>query len=661
MKLTDDQALEYVKKFVRASAEFRRDYEPLWTRLIKEYANARSVKSNPLQRANLKLPYAFTIVETFAPQVMQIFLTEKPYLTVQGRRGATSLSAEQISSYFTYQLDRMEFTREFQSFIKCMSIYGTAIAKTNWDYRSETITKSVKSVDDLGLPSTKKVESTETTFDGPRFTNIDIFDFFPDPTTVRPGDIQSQIGCVHRVYRTYDQIKALEKKDGVGIYENLDKLKYNMKEFGTNSWENLGRGLDGWNRNSQSARVPNSNGNSRYKGKIELFEYWGKLPTMETGDGEYETDDEQYIITIANGDTLIRFQKSPLDYKFKPFIACPNYVVPNEFYGMGDIEVVLSLIKEGTSLRNARLDQANQAVNRMWIVDRNGGINLRNLYSRSGGIILTNDMNGIKELNPPEVPGSGYKETSQIDFDIQNATAMINPSQATSGLGRAFGQTTGGVDYLKSFTAGRLGLKVKNIEDWVMAPLGKQLLLYNRQFVREKQWTYLFGQEAREPWSEMDPYIFNQEFDYFVTGAIERMGKQERQQQFSAVIVPFLETIEKYQPNTLKLDGIAQRFFKEFDYKYTDELINTPEQRQQITQQQQDAQQQAQLQQLQLQQQSQAAIAAQDQESKLQREAVSGVNRAKIQVVKGMFDVATAKAKDQGKKEEGARSSATGS
>lgn len=72
----------------------------------------------------------------------------------------------------------------------------------------------------------------------------------------------------------------------------------------------------------------------------------------------------------------------------------------------------------------------------MWIVDRTANINVRNLYSRSGGIVLSNDINGIKPLDVLEVPGSGYREIQQIDFDIQNASAQINASQGASNVDR---------------------------------------------------------------------------------------------------------------------------------------------------------------------------------------------------------------------------------
>lgn len=649
MKLSDDKALEYVKKFMSESSEFRRPYDDLWNKMLREYANGRSVKSNPLQRANLKLPYAFTIVETFVPQVVSTYLTEKPYLKIEGRRRATSMVGDAVSSFFTYQLERSKFPREFQAVAKSMSIFGTGLAKTNWTYKSKPITKTVTEKDLYGIPTTKKVPTEEVEYDGPAVSNISVFDFFPDPSCVTPGDIQGQIGCGHRVFRTFDQLKLMEKRGEVGIYKNLDKLKKNMGEHGYNAWTNLRIGSEGWNTGN-SGRVSGNlgTGNKNFKGKLEIWEYWGKIPSMCIDGEDYENDNKEYVITVANGDTLIRFDENPYDYKFKPFLACPNYVVPNEFYGIGDIEIVLSLIKEGTSLRNARLDQANQAVNRMWIVDRNGGINLRNLYSRSGGIILTNDMNAIKELNPPEVPGSGYKETSQIDFDIQNATSLINPSQATSGLGRAFGQTSGGVDFLKSFTAGRMNLKVKNIDEWFMADLGKQLQYYNRQFTREKVWTYLFEEETN-PYVEIEPSLFHLDFDFFVTGASQRLGKQQMQQEFTGAVVPFLDTVEKYQPNTVKMDGIVKRFFKMYDYRSIDDLVNTPEEREQLTAQQQAAQQQAQLQQIQLQQQMQQSMVNTEQQAKMERDMLNADNKKSNTLIKGMFEVAKAKIAEGGK------------
>ena len=108
------------------------------------------------------------------------------------------------------------------------------------------------------------------------------------------------------------------------------------------------------------------------KNDIELHEYWGLFDLK--GDGNLQ----ECVLTVANNKVCIRAELNPLDKRFKPFVAAVDYPVEGEFYGLGELEPIWSLLKEATALRNARLDNVNQATNRMWIVDRASGINVRN-------------------------------------------------------------------------------------------------------------------------------------------------------------------------------------------------------------------------------------------------------------------------------------------
>jgi hypothetical protein len=55
----------------------------------------------------------------------------------------------------------------------------------------------------------------------------------------------------------------------------------------------------------------------------------------------------------------MRCEDNPFDHQQqRPFVASPNYVRDNEFYGVPELIVIRSQIKEAQALRNARLDQS---------------------------------------------------------------------------------------------------------------------------------------------------------------------------------------------------------------------------------------------------------------------------------------------------------------
>lgn len=627
------RALDHVINFMEKSRRFRKNYEDTWSKIFAEYINSRSVKANALQRANLKLPYAFTTIETFVPQIVETFLAEAPYVSAVGRGLEDAEDAEKISAHFSYQLDQMKFFNEFVPFTKNMLIYGTAIAKTGWKYQEKQIRVNVREPNKLGLLENVQRDQTITTYDNPSFENIELVDFFPDWSCSKPADIQSMRGCVHRVYRTYDELKSLKKTvvngEEYGIYSNLDKLKQSYDKS-DNAWANMKTTPEEWAQFRRASAL-NQEPGLKNRDKIEVWEFWGLFDLKDNG------QKIECVITIANGDTVIRVDSNPYDYAFKPFVAGVDYIIPGEFYGMGEIEFVLSLIKEATALRNARLDQANQAVNRMWLVDRNAGINVRNLYSRAGGIVLTNDINGVRGMEVPEVPGSSYREISQIDFDIQNATAQINASQGASNIGRAFGSTATGVSYLQGFTSSRLSLKVRQIEKMVMHEFGKILLMLNRQFVRNDLWVKLYNDD-KNPFVRLAPESFFREYDFMTTGAVERLNRQGRQQMFQQAIIPFLQFVEQADPGTVNIPGLTKRFFKEYDYKNVNELLNPPEEKQRIMQQRMMESQQQIASKAQADIQSQIAIEGAKNQMKSERDEKSVEHKANLQVVKGLVN-----------------------
>lgn len=614
----EDKALQQVQRFMKKSSHYREAFENEWARCLSEYLNSRAARANGLQRANLKIPYAFTIVETVTPQLVDAFTGEETYLTMTSRTQRFAELGVDLSDYFTFQLDEARYLEKLTCLFKTSSIYGTGIAKIGWKtvYRED---------EDYG-------EMVE--FDGPDLTNIDLMDFYPDWGVTTPGDIQAMRGCVHRVYRTFKDIKAREKKTvgrvSSGVYRNLDKLEESMRDRGGDAWENMSKPKDDAVTREQEGRLGIDSGEKTVD-KLELWEYWG--------DFHYKGECYQYVITVANGDTVIRCDTMPGKRRKKPFLAAIKYPLPGEFYGIGDLAPVLSLMKEGATVRNARLDQIIRAINRMWLVDRNAGINLRTLYDKPSGIIVANDINGIKLLDSPETPYTSSKEVAQIEYDIQNATAQVNTSQPVSNMGRAFGKTATGVSFMQAATNSRLGLTIKMIESSFIKELGKFLVELNFEYGKDGfSWKKIHGDKPNP--FEMLPYaIFEQQFDFYASGALERTQKANRQATLQQVIAPFLQVLEKSDPKSVKWDGLAKTIFREFDWRNMSELIRTPEEKAQLMQQEQQAQQQAMQAQMQAEMQKEASLQSVQKDGKIEQEQVRGANKMNQLLVSKTFEM----------------------
>lgn len=607
----EKRARSCVVDFMKKSAKYRKPYEINWIKCQAEYLNTRSVKANVLQRANLKIPYAFTVVETFTPQLVEAFFGDKPYIQTQGIGVEDDEGGVAITNHMDYQLGKNHMFSKFVVFAKDILTYGTAVVKNVW---------------------LTKMKGDRVVFDGPDTTSIPLNDFYPDWASNQPGQIQDMRGCVHRVWRSLDQIKSKRKRkvrgDEVGLYTNVDKLERSVRAQGADAWVNMSRPPDDLMSNARDAAYGQEAG-AKTNDRIELWEYWGEFALTEDG------DKTECIITMANGDIILRVDPNPFTDQHKPFSMTVDYPVAGELYGIGEILPILSLIKEGTALRNARLDQTLQSVNRMWLVDRNSGINVRNLYTRPGGIILANDINGIKALDAPDSSPAATRDTSQIDYDIQNATANTNASQSVSNVGRAFGRTKAGVDFMQGTTSSRMILKVRLIEEMFIKDVGWQYMLLNKQFMDQGQWVKLYG-ELPNPYQQTDDESFCREYDFYATGAMDRLNKQQRQSTFAQVLVPFLQQANQMEPHTIKWDGVTSRMFKEFDWRNVGELVTSPEERAQLVQQDQVQQQQIEMHNQELAMQAKSTLANQTHEGKVSQENAKSANKAGIEVVKGL-------------------------
>jgi hypothetical protein len=325
----------------------------------------------------------------------------------------------------------------------------------------------------------------------------------------------------------------MEKKGDQGIYSNLDEVETSIGSKGCNAWKDP----------YYKAEYSNEDYSKDKKKPIEIWEYWGLFDP--TGNGDFY----EYVITIANGDVEIRCEVNPYDYQHKPFVASVNVLIDDEFYGVSELFAVRGLIKEATSLRNARLDQVNLTVHRMWVVDRASGINGKTLYARPNGIIYTNDMNGIRELPPPELPQSSYKEVESLSAEIQQSAASTGGGGAFADAARAFGRSATGASFISSIAASRSGLKCRIMSEIMMKPLCQIMMQTNAQFVTDQQWVRISDPNSSNPFATLDQSAFHTNYDFEIATRIDENPQEQlaKYQQFMQIA----QVAEQSQPGTI--------------------------------------------------------------------------------------------------------------
>lgn len=542
---------EYRRPFLEQAAKARELYT-CWD------ATAKSVT----QRANLRLPYAYQIVQDEIPGIVGTLLKDKLPFRVQGRLEAGMQFQDTLNDFHGMQLDQMRFAPKFTAFVTGLLIDGTAVAKIPYRFKEQVVTVRENVVDPVvGVSYPTKRQELQVVFDGPDFEVVPLRDFFPDWAVRSPGDIAGMRGCVHRTFRTFSELKES------GTYSGLSELEHSLTR----------KGCDAWADPYYKGEYRGENREDHKKKPVEIWEYWGLFDP--NGDGKFE----EYIVTVANGDTVIRMSANFYDWALKPFAAAVNVVQDGDFYGVSELFAIRGLVKEATALRNARLDQVNLAVNRMYVVDRTSGINAKSLYSRPNGIIYTNDMQGIRELPPPEVPPSAFNELSALTSEIQSTVASAS-GPSLSQAGRVFGRSATGAAMVSNIASSRAGMKARLVSDLFLYRLCDILLETNAQFVTEDQWVKSTDPNSPNPFALLPKEAFQCDYYFEKATSLEVDPAQEMQklQQFAQMA----QIAEATQPGLIKWDVVFQAMGRELLGKQVKRFVRSDEERLALQQQQ---------------------------------------------------------------------------
>lgn len=608
-----ERAKRTVKAFLEESEKYTKPYFKKFRKIFADYMMSRAAMYFPAETSHgVQSHLAFNIIESFTPEIVLAFFQEKPYCNAIARNPFLLPVERQVEDFLGFQADEIDIISKMTVAAKSKLMYGTAIVKTPWVY------------------------DTKTGDDRPDWDNVSIFNFFPDPHYKLAGDIQGMKGCVHRIYRTWDQIKLQEKKKDKqtgemrGIYTNLDKLKARIADQGRNnedrSYYDKGQLIEDPHK-QESFGATQTNG-------IQLDEYWGIFESDYDKDGEPIYS--EYIITLADNEVVIRCEENRLDKKVKPFLADPDYIVPGEWYGAGEIEPVWSTLVESKILKQAKLTAVKLATNPITIVDRNGGFNTKNLQSYPGALWVGNNIDGIKPLSVADGFLAAYREIASMEGEIQQSLALPTPGAGVIPGGSQIGRTQAGVQFIQQSTNKRILLKIMLSSCHLVKKFFLRMVDLNGQFLSDE---VIFRVQNKEnPFKVVRREFFKSSWAFSMQVAIDRMTKNTRIANLKENVVPLLELQEKASPGEFNWRNFIQASLKDVEYSNAESFYRSEEEVAAMKQQQMEQQQALAERNIQAQTQAQAALGQQRGEIELQKRQMMDESTLKKTAIKGMLD-----------------------
>ena len=368
------------------------------------------------------------------------------------------VAAKNMQKKIHDQLEESNASKHLRSTAFEMALFGTGIMKGPF-----AIDKEYPNWDDDGTydPSFKTV---------PQVSHVSVWNFYPDPDANNMDEAQYVIER-HKLSRS--QMRNLKKRpyfraavidDAIALGENYNK------EY----WED------------DLADYAPEHGVERY----EVLEYWGMVDTetleehgVDIPEELMAMDELQANVWICNG-RLIRMVLNPFKPATIPYVAAPYELNPYSFFGVGIAENMDDTQTLMNGFMRMAVDNAVMSGNLLIEVDETNLVPGQDLtvypgkvFRRQGGA----PGQAIFGTKFPNVSGENMQLFDKARVLADESTGFPSFAHGQTGVS-GVGRTASGISMLMGAASGAIKNVIKNVDDYLLRPLGERLYRFNMQF-----------------------------------------------------------------------------------------------------------------------------------------------------------------------------------
>ena len=378
----------------------------------------------------------------------------------------------------------------------------------------------------------------------PRIEFVSIWDFFPDPNATNINECEF---VIHRHKLNRSQFRSLSKLP----YFKKDQIRQCL-EMGPNYVE---KDYEAELKDDDSAYENSS-------GKYEVLEYWGIMDAeyarevgMEIDDSVDDLDELQINAWISNGKVL-RAVVNPFAPHRIPYHAFSYEKNPYSFFGIG----VAENMDDSQKIMNghARMAIDNLALSGSLVFDVDetalvGGQTMEifpgKVFRRQAGMPGT-AINGLKFPNTSTENMMMFDKFRQL---ADEQTGIPSYSHGQTGV-QSMTRTASGMSMLLGAASLNVKTVIKNLDDFLLKPLGEAYFQWNMQFLESK-----LGVEG--------------DLEVKATGTASLMQKEVRSQRLTT----FLQSIQNPAiAPFVKINKLIGELAYSLDLD-PDEILNDPE------------------------------------------------------------------------------------
>lgn len=443
-----------------------------WYELYKMYQREKHYEG----LAHIFVPETLRAVETVVGNLYKAIVgQDQNWFEYEGKEEADEGAALAMTQLVRAQMEENKFKSRLMDSLRQMAITGLTVRKIGWDFEQVPRKRNVLDKQDVkdplsGKPKTSKKFkrgefALETVRDHWTFEPVDLLAFHISDINVPYNDLQKARWIAEQYLVDRQWIKERVKKGWLSG-DNLDKLDEAAQDAKQSDSKTFTE-----NRSQTSGFAVHSYGQVK---KIEIIERWGLVradwvySSEELNAMKLDGDDMvEAVVVVANRKVILKLEANPFWHGQKPYVSCPYVPVEYEFDGIGVAQIGEKLQEELNDSRNQIMDNKTLILMNMWLRSRSSGIKSSELRVRPLGVINTNDMNGLKPLQPPVLTGTGVAIESVIKEDFRQSVGAASNLQgiAQSGVDTA---TESSIINKESF--GRLLLTAELYGELILKP-----------------------------------------------------------------------------------------------------------------------------------------------------------------------------------------------
>ena len=310
----------------------------------------------------------------------------------------------------------------------------------------------------------------------PKVEAVSLWDLYPDPDAVNINDADYVIQR-HIYNRT--QLRDLANRP----FFRKSAIK-----------DCLAMGSNYETRSYETALYDRENQEEFNKNRFEILEYWGTMDKnfveesgMEIPDGfDSDLDEVQINAWVCNGH-ILRLVLNPFTPARNPFMVCPYEINPYQFFGVG----IPENMDDAQTIMNGHarmaIDNLALAGNLVFDVDETMLVPGQDMSVYPGKIFRRQSGQTGQAIHGLKFPSTAVENMQIFDRFRQLAdesTGIPSYSHGQTGINSTT-RTASGMSMLMGAAALNIKTVIKNIDDYLLKPLGETLFQWNMQFNKD--------------------------------------------------------------------------------------------------------------------------------------------------------------------------------